>query len=428
MAATARSSKPKTLALTVESTKGTGPVDASAWQTADSGGNVDRVRFLGVLDTSALRPEAVQDERNQEEFQGKDVPLDGLSDGEQDGIGFVLHGTGSETSDTNTVSETKIARLIGHMMGGAGGTIMGKTFAVDGTPSSDTEMTFDSGHGCVVGQIVFFENPADGLLYPAQIASVATNDITLFQAPYAGVDDDDVVHAAITAFIDEAALYDLTDSDQETLSVLYERFGTSWLMHGGAVSMEGITIERGQAPRIDAKLLWAQVKAPGNGGGFSPTWSSTQDGEPGLVIGAKTRLSITDRDTATLASQRCMSAAINPGISKSRFPAITEHADGLEGTAGYTCEPQDLTAEVGVLIDTAWQDTWDTKGKKRIMLYQIAPAGKAWAIIIPNAFLMEHPATAESGANGMMNLNFTATVNDAASTDVGKSRIVIGMG
>lgn len=428
MTATAVSSHPVQHAIFYETTFATPPANAAAWASGE-GTTVDRFRCLTAMDTGSMRQASVQDTRLKASFQDEDNPIPGLRNVEVGGLSVVLHGAESETSDTSQVSETGFMRLLEHVTCGLS---RGTSSVVDVTVNSDTDFDVTGSPGLDEGLFFWIEDAnGDGTCEPVRVLTTSSSNITIDRAPNFTVAQGDKMHGAVQAYIDENALTDWTDANASTVSMLLERFGTSWTMIGGVLQLDTIELPRGDQPRLNLSSMFCQVEPPGDSGGVDPTWTGAVQGDAGLPVGVKTKVHVQDVGTTTRNVLDVISGTVNWGFPRARAETITEATDNAEGTAGYTAEKAQTTIELEVLIDTDHQDDWDTSQEKIVTIWQQAAAGDCWAIHASRAVLMEAPETGEAGQNGRMTLRFMCkpdTITGATNTDRAKSRIQIVLG
>lgn len=407
----------------------TAPAGTAAGWAGDEGTNTDRVRVLEA-DPSFLQQSAIEDNRLKSRVFAKDVPIFGLRNADGGSIQVVLHGAEVETSAASQVAETGLMRILKH---GLGGLQRGNTTAVAAAPSSDVSFDVDAATNIVEGALIAVADADDSeRLYPARVLTVSGASLTTDQdLPFAAViAENDEVHAVATAYIDQDALVNPADANATTVSFLIEKGSNVWAGVGGALQIDSLEFPRHDQPRINVSLMAAAAYPPGDLAPTSPTWTGTITGDPGLSVGADTKMYVQDKGTTTVNCVDVLgSVKVTLGVPKVPIDTVTECDAGMQGRAGYTTRPGDTIIEFNVLIDSANQDDWDTTTAKTVRYFQVGPPGSCWAVVAPNCYLMESPKFGDENESVVQTLRYICHEDESYSTDteLTRSKILIGL-
>ena len=440
MVAPANSIHARTLAIYYEVTPGLPPGfvtvtlpggSAAAWAALE-GGNVDRLHHFEAL-PAPLKQSTIADPRVTDRVRKRFQMIKGLRNA--DGLSLVigLHGSGSVTADTMTVTETGLMRLLEHCMGGLH---LGNSTTVDVTVGDDFDYDVVSDTNLIHGAMVAIEDTdATGRLHPQRIltrdgAGAITTDQDL---PFTLVAAD-IVNAVAVAYVDPDALVNPSDANASFVSVLIEEAGRAWEGVGGALQLDSIEFPRNDVPRFNITGMFSNVFPPSDGSPGLVTWTGVITGEAGIATGADSKLHIQDKGTTTT---QCFdvvgTVTVNPGINRIRIEVDTECDENLQGTAGYTTDPGETTIEVPVILDPVeWQDGFDTDQRYNVKWYQVAPAGSGWVVQMPDGELQEAPEFGEANEIGIHNLKFVGHEDESmdalspANPELARSNIVVG--
>jgi hypothetical protein len=435
---TVNSSHPITFAVHYEQTiaqpPGYAAVTAPAGQAAnwasDEGTNTDRLRVIEA-DPAFIRQSAIEDPRLQSRIFAKDTPIKGLRNSDGGSFSIGLTGSESVTTATNQVTETAFMRLLEHCWGGL---LRGTATEVAAAPSSDVSYDVDAATGMDEGAIVFVaDTDSAAKLYPQRILTLSGTSITTDQDLPFAIAENDVVHPAACIFIDQDALANPADAASSTVSVHIEKAGQSWDAVGCQIQVDSIEFPRNDVPRLNMSIFAAAGYAPGDLSVGEVTWTGSVTGAAGLGIGADTKVHLQDKGTTTTACLDVVSMTVTPGVPVVPYDTVTECDAGMQGRAGYGTKPEDCIIELQCFVDTGHQDDWDTTQARVIKIYQVGPAGSAWCVMAPEAYLLEPPTYSEANEAGMMTLRFICHEDDsldatASDTNLSRSKLILALG
>ena len=352
-----------------------------------------------------------------------------------------LHGVGAETATGNQVAATYLSTLLEWTLGGVHRSY---TRAVVSSANAYT-LTVGNGltTGFVVGACVAVEDttsPAaqyDGKPILRQIASVdgGTHTITLTEALPFTPASGDVIHATITAYVDEDVLEDaVRGGSLHTMNWLHKRTrndtDTIYQLEATVANLGITNLGKGQLPELVFSCMSANFRHSGEDDLSEPTFSSTV-GYPQLSNGPDLLCSIVDASGTTSELMDVREVTFETGIQRTREETTTEVDDRFEGMATYSANFGD--AKFGVTISgytPDWYAGLDASTRYRITLTQPGPgtgAGKGWGIIMPKGQLVATPGLVNGTATLGAQLEFEAMNPALAATEIGTSPFVIAI-
>lgn len=392
------SPSPVRTAWELETTFGESPADAAAWDTAAESADGFQVRKTS-MDFSGLSQEGGADPDLRIRQTEQRAPIAQLRTGDVP-FSMKLYGSEAETTGTDTIAETALAKILKHCLGG-----LSKNNRTTVTALSD-QTTYDvaDNNAFAAGQVVCVEDTDDlGKLYPVWIADLSTDTITAekdLSVHGITIANSDVLHPTLTAFIDPGAL-SRGGSGYTTYSVLSQNNDEIWVVRGGHANISEIVFARGSIPSINGTIMAAGFYEPGNGAPSAPSWTSDPEGGAGLVCGIDTYCHYQDYGTSTENNIHIFSLTVRPNIELARIEGIT----GLNGVIGYNCGMTLPQIEMEVPFNTDHQDDWDTLSSsgspqyKTLTFYQLTDHGRGWTVHSAKCCLARAPVPA-GFANG----------------------------
>ena len=421
-----------TFAFFIESTAGQPPGysvstpqgTGAGWASADTGGTADRLRHF-VADPSFLRGVSIEDPALLDSVFGSNKPIIGLSNVEGGSLELGLHGSGAATSAASQISEIPLMTWLEHCLGGLA---RGNTTDVDATVTSDTDFEVTATTNLAVGQLIALEDTdATGTLYGARITALpGGTQVQIDEAPNFTVATGDNVHAVATLYPDADALQ-CGDAAYTTTSLYFQKGDHNWLGVGCKAQLDSISMARGEQPKCAFSLWAAKAYPPSSSSITAPVWTGSVEGIPGIPVGAKTVLRISDASSGAYVCVDALSFSFEAGVPVVPLDTSTQCNDNLEGRAGYTTEPANTMLTATVFLDTGWQDDFDSLQDLEVTIEQQSEAGKFWCIKLPLCNLMESPEYTQEAATNMQTLQFKAR-ESSGSTALAKAKFLLGIG
>ncbi len=102
---------------------------------------------------------------------------------------------------------------------------------------------------------------------------------------------------------------------------------------------------------------------------------------------------------------------------------VTEVDANMQGRAGYLAQRGQTMLECDVVLDEQRYVDWIADQRFKAMYYQVAPAGKGWAIHMPECFSAEPPELVHEGSL-KYKLRLRATINEGGATDSARAKFV----
>ena len=393
---------------------------AAGWATADTAGTAERVRHHEADPSFLIKGQIVDDTMSDRIF-GKNAPLEGLSN--VSGGALVLGVTGSEavTTATNQVAETELMELLHHALGGQ---LLGYSTTVDVTVVSDVSYDVVAATGMEVGMLVAIEDAtATGKLYPQRMLTLATKSATFSKAPNFTVAAADIVNAVCTTYVDTDNL-DPDGGSYSTLSLYYQKGDHSWVAVGCKLQLDSISFARNEQPKFNFTVFAANSFAP-DANSYTPVWTGTVQGTAGRAMGLDTVLRISADGVTTYACIDMDSANITVGVPVVPLETVTECNVAMPGIKGYVTEPADTIIEAQVFLTTGFEDAFQAKTAYNVSIECQADAGNSWCFMFPNCYF-EPPTYAQNQASNMHALKFIAHEDTLTTTDLTRSKILIG--
>ena len=398
---------------------------AAGWATADTGGTADRMRHFEA-DPSWLRGVSIEDPAMLDSVFQTNKPILGLGPVEGGSIVLGLHGSEAATADGVQISETPLMTFLEHCLGGLA---RGNTTAVDVTVTSDVDFEVTSTTNLAAGQIVALEDAgATGQLYAARVDALPGGaQVQIDEAPNFTVATGDVLHAVATLYPDASAL-ECGDAGYSTTSLFYQKGEHRWLGVGCKVQLDGVSMPRGEQPKLNFSAWAANAFPPSSSSITEPVWTGSVEGIPGIPVGAKTVLRISDASSSAYVCVDALSFEFEAGVPVVALDTATQCGDNMEGRAGYTTEPASTMLSATVFLDTGWQDDFDNLQDLEVTIEQQSEAGKFWCIKLPLCNLVDNgPEYTQEAATNMQTLRFKAR-EPSGSTALAKAKFAIGIG
>lgn len=399
-----------------ETTQGDPPADWDA-----DGFLIDHLE----ADPSSITQSLVEDATLNTRAKTKRAKIFGLRNIEGVKIGLNFHGAEVETSDTQQVAQTALAKVLEHCMGG-----QQRGYSTTATGGTALIPTVAAGTGIDEGVFLGFEDQDDpGRVHIRRVLSwnlgglAATLDQALPFTPTNG----DKVHGCIMSYIDEDVLED-SEAGPYTWSWRIEK-GTEavWDIVGSKANF-AMSFPRNAPPRIDLTVMaakWFHENLT------KESWTQTPAGKAPLAIGPDSKVFLQTYGTNTDQTYCIGSFAMEPGVNILPIDTVvTAEGSNMEGRCGYTIGQADTTATVQLVpFDDDWETALQARTFKKMRYSQVAQAGKAWAVHFSRAEITETPKhQAVSNAQGV-NVKFCAHEDlentNASNAKLWRSTIVI---
>jgi hypothetical protein len=412
--------RPTFVAFAPETTQGTPPADATAWNT-----NGKRLRVLGEsLDLSSFSAEPLEDERAQSQILTYDDTVEGIKGGNEFPFEMYLSGAEAVADSGEQAVSTLFLDFLEHCLGGARDGYSDEA-AVAGTHSS-TAVEVTTVANFAVGDWVGLED-ASGEVHHREVVSIAGDVLTLHRALPFTPEDGAAVHGCSVRYIDESVLED-SSVGPNTLSWLLQKgklTGPVGYEARGCVStISGITLDRAAVAKLAFTTMvgsWISPEAAP-----SPSWSTAQGGAAGLSVAPRTKVAIHNVATTTNTLVNAAQFQITPGITRTRFETQTETESGMPGTAGYGLDR--APCELSVLLHGHSTQHWTdfTNGqKKQIQFERNALAGKSWSIYFRRCAIHRTPTIGDVNNRIGNQLTYRALGNPDAATTIMQSRMTL---
>jgi len=413
------------LAYWPESTPGTGPADASAWGT-----NGLPIRHdPDSLDVSGFQQTPIEDTRNKDIGFGLDRKQRGLKSGE---FPFTVHLAGGEAVPAidATIAQTRVSRLLKHAMGGE--QLGNHTFCKVGGTHAVNSVEVDDTTNIVLGSLInVVDDDAPGIANIRQVIGISTDVLTLDEdLPFTPVDNDDV-HAVITNYIDETVL-SCSHTQTNTFSWHIRKGITSlgtelWEATCCKSALTSIEVGRDDLLRASFNTMFAAFQGPND---LSlPTFSNSEGGLAGTIIGPTVHCQLQDYGEDTQNSVKVASITIDPGIPVTRVETTTEATAGSAGTGTYSFTPADtlITLNLVGLTSSFWDD-WDDDVFKLFRYSTRRADGKNIAICAPRCEVVQTPqrSTANDVSSTSIVLRAHPNTTTTATTALWRSKLLIG--
>lgn len=397
------------LAFYQETTQGDPPAD---WD--NDGTLVDHLE----ADPSSITQSLIEDATLNTRAKTKRLKIKGLKNVEGVKVGLNWHGSEVETTDTNQVTQTALAQILEHCMGG-----QQLGYSTTCTAGTAAIPVVASGTGIDEGVFLGFEDQDDpGRVHIRRVVSwnngglAATLDQALPFTPANG----DKVHACIMSYIDEDILED-SEAGPYTFSWRIEK-GTEavWDLMGTKANL-ALQFPRNAPPRLDLTIMAATWRHESL---TKETWTQTPAGKAPLAIGPGTQIFLQTYGTYTDNTYCTSSFAMEPGIAIMPIDTVVTHeGSNMEGRCGYTIGQADTTATIQIVpFDNDWETVLQNNTFKTLRYCQVAQAGKSWAVHFSRCEITETPKHGTfSNAQGV-NIKFTAH-EDLANSNASNAKL-----
>lgn len=398
------------LAYFDETTQGTPPADAAAWISDGV-----RLRHLAdSLDVSGVERSLLEDPRNHSRVKATDPRIVGLDNPE---FPFAVPGTGlgGTTATGNQAATTlpgyQLAYLLGHALGGVS---RGYSNTVSGGASTTTTVDVADSSNHAVGDYIAiqFATAVSGYaattVFPRRIISidsggsphVLTIDQALPQAPAA----DDLVHAGVTAYIDESVLansaagpYTRSWLVQKGLPGAASGVRESWVFKGTVAQLQQFSLARNGLLQFAFQVMAGShdspIVAP-----WPTAWSSnTELGLAPLSLSPLTQVWFVNDGTTTNTLVEVSKFDVEPGVPRVRHETVTSGNVNMQGTYSFSTQPADtlVTMALTPFGISQWTDQ-NAATQKELRFARLGPAGSAMCIHFPR---LSHAATPKRSIN-----------------------------
>lgn len=422
-----------TVAFYKETTPCLAPADAAAWAANGTSvehlsANTDDVKQTFLDDMTMERRSLSTGTR----VKRKGIRNNGAK------VSLKLHGTGTTTADTVTVTETYLGTLLEHCMGGL---YLGTSTTVTG--GTATIPVLDDVADLIPGCFIAFQDTTSptakntGKLHPRRVLSidVGTKAVTLSEALPFTPAATDKAHGVELNYVGEAWLEDAVAAGG-TMSWWFQKAQTGtdllWQVEGAVASPKFGGLGRGELPQLDLDIMAANFK---HGADDDLAWVDfpAPEGHAQLSCGRDILCSIATYGNTAANYLDIASVEFDPGYTRVRNETTTENIDRFEGTASYTYKPGKVRFTVSI---NQYANTWyanladDTYF--RITFYQPGDgsgAGKMFALHIAKAQLVETPQRTDLNENHAVKLVFEAMepsdATEASNEDLEKSLFTV---
>src|SRR5690606_8709277 len=264
------------LAFYQESTQGTPPANGAEWVSSGK-----RIRHIGdELDISGIAQAAVDDMRSQIHVDAVNLKAKGLKNTEFS-FSIYLTGYGSKVESGSSNTEIDMGTLLKHALGGQ---LLGTSLTASGTHSTTTVEVADAS-SLEVGQYIGIEQ--GGVVYPRRIIDIADDVITYDEATPAAPQNDDIVRAFVTHYIDEEVLIDSAAGPYTFSWLIQKGLGSAGFdtvqLQGCKAALTGIEVSRGELAKLTFTVQAASFTddrdAP------NPEWVGSPTGNAPVVVG-----------------------------------------------------------------------------------------------------------------------------------------------
>lgn len=419
---------PSSLAFYIESTPGTGPANAAAWNTAmgslTTGG---RVRHIAEsVDPSSFVQTMLEDMRSfDDSVMDHSQKVLGIKGGVDFSSDHYLHGLEVTTADATQAAATALSTVLAHVLGGSQ-----RTNRTAISAGSSTTATVASTTNITLGSIVAIVDTSagDGIAYPRRVTDITGSVLTFDEALPFTIASGDICHAAITLFFDEDELENPT-----TWSWLLSKGRTgsvaNWEARGTASGLESIELGRNGLPIAKLKHLVASYATPE--ALSEVTWSDlTPDGAAPQHVGTRTTVWLQDYGTTTANGQHASEFKFSPGGTPVPIDTLTEVETGMPGRAGYSIDSDDSMIDLTVVPLANAHFTAHLAGTlKTVRLAKNAAPGLGWCVGFPRCEIAATPSHAAVGPVRGQKLSLRALrdTTTVATTQLWRSRAYIAL-
>lgn len=408
-----------------------------ASETYDANG--DRIHVVGNVDITGIAQTLLEDERSVDRiFERAGTMVKGLRNTSVT-IPVYVTGKGEVTTGDATPTETALARLFEHGMGGI--SINDATTAkTAGSHSTDqVELTDSSSYS--VGQFVagVYASDTQARVWMRRVKT-KVSDVITFERPLAEAPaDGDKIVGCITCFFDQDVLEDSGGAADRTHSIFMRKAGSSTavlelLGCKGAPSITGLN--RGEIPQLQMEYQVATFRTSADDGtgdvstiSSTPSFNGTLHGSAPVSMGPRTKVYFDDYGSETATARDASNLEVGMGVTVSPIETVTSSADNMEGLGGWTIGKPDPSVTFQITPHT--QDFHvDLEGEtyKNFMLERRAKEGNAFAI---SAMQCEVKATPKLSTNGDVlatdvELRCHEIPDAVGTTDIAKTPLAIG--
>lgn len=313
-------------------------------------------------------------------------------------FGLYWHGRGTADVAAEDANATTFAAP-NFMRNAWGGRRLGRCSGVDTHTGAAVAVDAGEGGSYRPGDWMFLMDPSDSNRGRfCRVESVATDDITLlFAAPVDLPDDGSATSGAvIVSFLHTRALINRAHAEHVTHSFHQVRDpqATDDVVEarGVKLNLTGIdAIESGGEPVLRFEGMSATHQ---NEGLVRPADPATIAGDAPLVVsqGSDTFVSIGDVGS-DLAVIEAHAVTVTPGVAS----APVEGVGGIEGRHGYHGTGFEGTRiEIVVPHDDAFQQEWEDRTPRHLLLQIGTTQGRAVGLYMPNMLLAEDPMKSTS--------------------------------
>ncbi len=417
-------------------TQGNSPADDST--TYDASG--DRIHTVGEVDITSIDQALVEDERSVSRiFERAGQMVRGLRN---TSITLSTYLTGKEatTADGSQATETALARLLEHGLGGIkrGNSTTAKVAGTHTTTSIELTSATNWEAGMLVGVIDASDNR--GLVHIRRIIDLTVDVITLDRAlPFTPVDGDKVV-GGITIYCDQDVLEDSGAGSNRTHSIFVRKGGSSGTVRellGCKAALSLAALNRGELPTVALEYQCATFRTAADDGtgdvsaiSSTPSFSGTLNGAAPLHMGRDTSVYLDDYGSTSATSKHVNGLEVGLGVTVAPIETVTSATASMEGLAGWTLSKPDPTASMTIVPHgSEWETDLQGGTYKAFAVERRGAEGSAFAIVMPRCEVSSTPKTGDNGEvlAEQVTLRAHEDQDSVGTTDVAKSPILIGL-
>lgn len=390
------------------------------------------IRTTGPAPIDGLVKELLEDERSTTRPNERvGVMVEGLRGGAQQPLPCYL--TGKDGTDA-TVVQTYLMDLLENVFGGIN---LGEGGTATGGSNTTVEMADTSAYeeGEIIG--VVDTSASDGIVHPRRVTDNTANVITLDEALPFAVVSGDTVKGAATIYPDPDVLADSTGASGRTLSWHLRRGADSNArveILGSVLQLELAGLGPGELLQALFTILPAYWYTPGDSDISSNpgAYSNSVQGAAPISMGPRTKGWFQTYGTTTQTAGIGISGlSINPGITRTKVPAVTSQADAMQAMVGWSFEgPISPTAE---FVVTPHANTYNTNllagTYMAFRLARLGTEGNVVAIGMPRAQITGTPTTVENGnvLGSAVNIRGEEDTDSIGTTDIAKAPFYIAL-
>lgn len=366
-----------------ESTFGIGPGDWGA-----SG-----VPFLCIEPNfEGVRQQALDNANYRTRGFNPHAKVPGLRNGEAS-FGLYWHGRGTDATAAEGANSTSFVAP-DFVRNAWGGRRLGRCSGIASATTSVITMDVGEGAQYNPGDWMFLIDPSDNRGRFVRVAEISGDDVTAeFAAPVDLPDDGSAQSGAvIVGYLHTRALINRAHSEHVTHGFLHVREGADDVVEalGAKLTLSGIdAIESGGEPILQFSVQATTHTNEGLSRPNDPASGAIQGDSPLVVSqGSDTFVMIGDLG-GDLAPVEAHAVSFTPAVTSAPVPGV----GGIEGRHGFHGTGFEGTRiEVVVPQDDAYQQEWEDRTPRHLLLQIGTVQGRAVGLYLPNMLLAEDPS------------------------------------